>query len=225
MVGALVVVAVLFFAARKGKEYVDRVEEDPGMAMAEVVALANPELEIVEKHPEEGRVTVRNTRTGEVTTVDVSRLQEGKIEWETEGRRSSVGIDRDSGTARVETEDDAGKRSSRQWGAGSEKIPAWVPRYPGATPEGIYRRTGPEGESGAFAVAVEDSVDEVIDHYRTTLEGRGYEVTENVFSGPDGKGGMIVGERDEEGRTVSLMISSEPDGTQVAVSYQVRADG
>ena len=75
----------------------------------------------------------------------------------------------------------------------------------------------------AFEYHAAASVDEVLEFYRSTLEGQGYTVSVNTYSQDQTSGGMVNGSHADAGRNVIAIVSSENDGpTKVGVNFSER---
>ena len=64
-----------------------------------------------------------------------------------------------------------------------------------------------------------DGVDEVFSYLKGQLEGGGYQVTENRYSGPQGEGGMLNGESADGVRSLVYTLSVADGKTQVGGMY------
>lgn len=208
------------FVARKAKDVIEDFEENPARAAAQMVVRVNPELEMVESDDEAGTMTIRNTRTGEVATFDFDEIAEGKFSWETaEGRVEFDVTDEEGGGMKVTTDEGEARIGA---GAGSQ-VPAWVPRYPGAEPQGAFTSKSGAEESGAFSFATNDSPSAVLDALQERLEDEGYEVTRQTFEAAgEEPQGSLTAERSDPQRTVSVVATREGSTTTAAVTYSSR---
>ncbi|MGD9253716.1 MAG: hypothetical protein PVG92_07260, partial [Holophagae bacterium] len=140
--GALIVLAMIvtmaggFFIANKAKKFAAEIEDDPqaaAMAAAKMIVKLNPEFEEVSSDKEAGTITIRNKATGEVITVNLEDIQEGKLSFT--GDEGEVNIDAsqldDTGSLRVTGEDGEVIFSS---GEATQAVPDWLPLYPGTEP-------------------------------------------------------------------------------------------
>jgi hypothetical protein len=73
--------------------------------------------------------------------------------------------------------------------------------------------------NGGFEVVTSDRVADVLEFYRTALDGEGYKVSVNTFSQNDSEGGMVNGRNEGEKRSVVVILNSEDGATKVVVSY------
>ena len=78
MLGVFVLVVGGLFVFNKTKDMVKEMDENPVVAMAKIIAAANPEIELIEADEDNRVVTFRNTRTGEEYTIDFEDIEEDK---------------------------------------------------------------------------------------------------------------------------------------------------
>ncbi|MBD3857556.1 MAG: hypothetical protein IFK92_13740 [Acidobacteria bacterium] len=206
MIVVLVVVMVGgFLLARKAKDFAAELEENPARTIARGIIMANPELEEVSADDEAGTITIRNTKTGETTTVNYDEITEGKLSFTTDKGEITVDASelKESGTINI-TDDEGGVVFSTG-GAVSDDVEAWVPIYPG------------------FELETPASVKEALEFYRAALEGEGYQVAVNTFTQEESEGGMVNGSHGEKGRNVVAIFSAEEGGpTKIVISYSQR---
>lgn len=220
---ALVVVMVGgFFVARKVQDVAADFEADPAMATAKMIVKLNPELEEVETDEEAGTITVRNTRTGEVITVNFEDIKEGKFSFTTdEGEISVDASEMDEGSLKVTNQE--GEVVLSTGGAVSDDIPPWVPIFPGGEPTSRHTMRSEQEQSGGFEIETTASVKQALDFYHNALKDDGYEVAINSFTQDDSEGGMVNGSHGQEGRNVVVIINSDSGGpTKIVVSYTQR---
>ncbi len=223
--GALIVLVMIvmtvggLLVANKVKGVAADFEDNPAMATARLIVKLNPELEEVSTDEEEGTITVRNTKTGEIVTVNFADIEEGKFSFTT-GEGGEVTVDAsgvaESGSVNITTEDGS---VVYQAGVVSENLPAWVPVYPGAEPADRHSLNTSDSTSGGFQLETSDPVAKVLEFYRSALEGEGYAISVNTFSQDDAQGGMVNGSNEDSGRTVMAILNSEDGTTTVNVNY------
>ena len=74
--------------------------------------------------------------------------------------------------------------------------------------------------TGGFEIVTTGSISEMVEFYRSELEGLGFEVSVNTFSQEgSGSGGMVNGRDESEARNVVVILSSEDGETTAVVSY------
>jgi hypothetical protein len=211
-----------FFVARKVQDVASDFEANPAMATAKMIVKLNPELEEVSTDEDAGTITVRNTKTGEVITVNFEDIEEGKLSFTTdEGEINVDASELDGGSLKVINEE--GEVVLSTGGAVSEELPSWVPIFPGGEPTSRHTMKMEQEQTGGFEIETAAPVKEVLDFYQQALEDDGYEVAVNTFSQDGSEGGMVNGSHGEKGRNVVVIINSEEGGpTKIVVSYTER---
>jgi hypothetical protein len=218
----IVIVALLiggFFVARAVKDVAGDFEDNPGLAAARLIVKATPELEEVEVDEEAGTMTIRNTKTGELITVNFEDIKEGRFSWTADGEEVRVDLsEAEDGTIRVESDDGDGLQISTG-AAVSDEAPDWVPVYPGTTPDGLGTVKTSDSINGSFKLTTDDPVTEVVDFYREALKEAGFQVNVNTYSGEDSAGAMINGSNETEERNVIVIVGADDGVTTASVNY------
>ena len=213
---AVAVVAVLFLVD-KAKDFKD----NPEMAAARLIVKVNPELEEVSSDEAAGTITVRHTKTGEIVTVSIQDLKEGRIKFTTDEGEVSVEAsgDAEQGTLSVSRGDETWKMRTGVDTTG--EIPAWVPVVEGAEIESPHVVESEGKLSGGFQLKSSESVNATAEFYRARLEAGGFEVRVNSFAIGEGDSGAVVtGSKDDGQRSVTAMVRTDEGATRVVVSYQ-----
>jgi hypothetical protein len=213
VLGVIAMGAVGYFV----KKQVNKFEKNPGMAAAELAVRANPDLDLVSSDEKAHSITVKDKKTGEVTTFSADDAANGKFTVKT--AKGTATYDAKSG---VKVVDDKGQVTTFQAGQGGpQNLPSWVPSYPGATVQGTFDATTAEGRSAAFSVATKDAVDKVADWYEAQLKAAGFKVDKNTLaSNGTTSGASVIAKSDDEKRTVAVIISTSGDQTQAAVTFE-----
>jgi hypothetical protein len=211
--GALLVLIAIgismagWFAARKIKEF----GENPAKA-AELIVRANPDLEVVKTDDDAKTITVKDKKTGETMTLNMSDLAKGKIEMKSD--KGSFKVDEKG----VTMTDEKGETATFTGAAGDQNVPSWVPMYPGGQAQGNYAATTNEGVGGMVTVQTGDSVDKVIKFYEDKLKADGYTVQKTTSTDNNGaNSGSVSGSTEGEKRTVGVMVSNGDNGGSTAV--------
>lgn len=218
IVAAAVAVAG-YLAVRKASQVAEAVAKDPAAKAVEWITRFNPDLEIT-RQPD-GRYLVRDRKSGEETTVDLTRLKEGKFELKRPGGRE-LKVDAGDGGVTIERDGTA----TRLGAAGP--APDWLPIYPGTAGyesgfsargfpglpgAGLPGADGVPGVDGAtvYALAVAETPDAVLAWYATELRAAGFEVGE-----PQGHAVTIGGGAPWSGSaTGKLLAARNHDGSRV----------
>ena len=219
----VIVIAVMmvggFFLARTVKNVAEDFEDNPGLAAAKLIVKASPELEEVDVDEDAGTMTVRNTKTGELITVNFDDIKEGRFSWTADGEEVTVDVsDAEDGTVKIESSDGDGFAITTG-AAVSEEIPDWVPVYPGSEPANRGTMKTNDSVNGNFTLGTDDAVADVLEFYRENLKSIGFQVTVNTYSGGDNEGAMINSVQEAENRTVIIVIGSDDGSTTVNVTY------
>jgi hypothetical protein len=221
--GALVLIGVVaaMVIGFMAKRQLDKFEENPAMAAATLAVKLNPDLELVSSDPEKNTLTIKDKKTGKVTTLNAEDIKDGKITVTTEEGTTTLDMDskgEDGGSMTVTN--DKGEVATLSGGGGAPKnLPSWVPTYPGGTATGSYDATSNDGRSAAFGVTTSDSVDDVLAFYEEKLEGEGLEVQKSTFESNGQKGGTVTGTSSDQKRNVSVLVGTSDQGTQATVTF------
>jgi hypothetical protein len=213
LIAGLAVVVGGFFVART----VGKAAKNPEMAAAKLVVAANPDLEIVSADEGAGTLTVRNKKTGDVVTMDLSQIKQGKLDFTgPKGEKLSIGAEGKEGQGTLNFRSEQGDVT---FGAGTgDKPPAWIPEYPGSAPEGTYSMTDNERTAGGFQFRVPDAPQAVVDRYEEAFKAAGFETGKQTYSGGGSTGGVVSAK--SGGRTVTVSVASGDDGTTVMVNFE-----
>jgi hypothetical protein len=218
VIGGIISAIVVMFIAGKVRDVAGEMQDDPIAAMSRVIAGANPEIELVEADKESRTVTFRNTETGEEMTFDYDDIEDGRISFSSGDETAVVEFDADenregSGSLTITTDEG---RATFGAGASADDVPAWVPRYPGTSPEGTYSTETPQNRAGAFHFETSASIDEILDYYQTELASSGLEMKTRTVSN---EGAMAVVSSPDEGRTVTIACSQKGSDLEVVVNF------
>jgi hypothetical protein len=210
LLGALATFTCTAFVAKKVKDVAEDMSENPAMAAAEMIVRVNPDLELVEKDEEDQTLTIRNKKTGETVTFDLEDVAEGRLKWETDGQE--VVIDAQASGEEgglITVTDESGEEKTLRIGSGSaDKVPSWVPIFPGVDAETAFLMTGGDSVQGTLSFETPESPEAVAEYYRDSLEQLGFEVETSSFSSDDVESRMLSAS-DGASRTVYVNITAE----------------
>lgn len=207
------------FVVNKAKGWVEKAEQNPALAAAEMVVRLNPDLSLVSKDEEAGTMTVRDKKSGETVTLSFDEIAEGRFSFEKDGERTEIrmGQESDGGGLRIEGPD--GQQVVFGMSADREKLPGWVPVYPGASFEGQGIVTAGDSTQGTFAQQTTDPRDEVVAFYRARFEEIGLSI-QTVTSEGAGSGDATWLTGTVEGRSLSVHVGATEEGrTAVQVTF------
>ncbi|MGP8247826.1 MAG: hypothetical protein ACLQVN_25345 [Bryobacteraceae bacterium] len=202
VVSGVVVVGAGFFIAHKVRQAgfdPELMAHNPGLAISKLVAAANPDVQVLNTDDAAGTITVRDKRTGKVTTLTFDQAKNGRF----------------SVTAR----DDQGKNATLEFGGSAKGIPDWVPSYPGGSePKGTFSASSDNGKvGGSFTFTTTDSADRVMSFYQDKFKELGFKTTN--ISSPSG--GSVIGADDATKRSLLVFVGNGSP-TSVSVTYSVK---
>ncbi len=162
----IVVLVVLFstglFIAHKTGLDLDLMQRDPNLAVAKMIATANPDIEVLSVDKESGIIRVRDRKTGKEMSLDLKDVRNGKIVFmDDQSRRVEIqsrGEGKDSSLV-IRSDVDGEVNAAVSGG-----LPDWLPAYPGATAVSpkVLRST--------------DSIEAIGSFYESALKRAGFEV-------------------------------------------------
>lgn len=219
--GGLVVLAALvggiamYYIAHKAKQF----GRNPALAITRMIAAANPDVDVVSTDEDKGTITVRDKKTGKTVTMNFADAQKGKFVFEQDGQKVQMEAhgEGDKGSLEVKSSEGTVKFQS---GAGSEKLPDWLPAYPGSTPQGAFSMQNPKETSGSFSFVTKDSIEQVMRYYEDALKKAGLKVTSNTVQ-QDGKTslGIVTAEEAGNKRKAVVNATASPQGINVGVTF------
>jgi len=227
IIGVIVVVLGGWFVWSKAKQAgldPELLQNKPALAVAKMIVAANPDVELVSVDEDKGLMTVKDKKTGEVVTVNLDDVKNGKIVLKKDGEGDvtfEAKGDESKGSLEVKSAEGSAKFAA---GAGSmDKVPDWLPIYPDVQLVGSYSAQNKDGQSGGFHFATTDSPSKIVSFYEDGLKRAGMTVNTNLLQ-TNGKvsGGMATGEDTSKKRIVSVSAIPNEEGTQVTVVYEVK---
>ena len=209
----------MYYLAHKAKQAAHILEKNPGYAVARMIVAANPDVELVSTDEDKGTITVRDKKTGKVLTMNLADAQKGKFVFEQDGQKVAVEAHGDGDKGSLELKSSEGSMKFNA-GAGGDKLPDWLPVYPGAAPQGSVTMQNATGTNGSFHFTTKDSVEQVMSYYEDALKKAGLKVNTNTVQA-NGKTGMGVVTAEETGNKRKAMVNATAaaDGTTVGITY------
>jgi hypothetical protein len=215
-----IAVGVMGWFANKA---IHRFAKNPGMTAAELMVKANPDLELVSADEKTNTLTIKDKKTGQVTTFSADDIKNGGGKFTVKSDQGTATFDASggaNGTATMKVTDNKGQVSTFNAGTGTpQNLPSWLPVYPGGTVQGTYDTNNNEGRSAAFTVTTKDSTEKVLEYYDAQLKSAGLKTEKSTFTNSGKTGGSVTGKSDDGKREASAIISSAADGTLAVVSF------
>jgi hypothetical protein len=203
LIGAMGVAAVRFFVGRVAERAGIDSElwrSNPAAAVARMLAATDADLQVLDTDTSNGRVRLRNRRTGKEVVVNFDDVRRGRI--------------------RFSADADNGGSASVEIGGSSARLPSWLPEYPNSTAKPVFSVKGDSdqgtGEAGTFTFTTSDSPEKVLAFYQDKADELGMRV-ELRTSGSHG-GGTLVGVDEDGGRSLTAIVSGASP-TSVSVAY------
>jgi len=212
IVGGLILLTIVgvvgagFFLVHKAHQAgfdSELMQRNPGYATAKMIIAMNPEVEEVSHDEASGTITVREKKTGKVTTMNFGDIKNGHFSFS--------------------AQDDNGKTATMEFGEGAGKLPSWVPVYPGAKAEGGFSATGGAGqneEGGTVAFSTSDASSKVMSFYQDKAKDLGMKTTMTTFTGAEG--GMLMFADENEKRTLMVTVGGSDGHSTVSLTYGVK---
>jgi hypothetical protein len=216
VVGFFVLIGVGLMSA--GLFLAHKVAENPAHAVAKILTVANPDVEVLSTDEGRNTVTLKDKKTGETMTMNFDDVKKGKIVFKGNGQQATLQAHGYGENGTLEINSAEGKV---KFGAGAAaKLPDWVPVYSGSTPKGTFSMQGKDGEGGTYQFTTQDSAKNVVAFYEQSLKRDGFRISGNI-TGETGasSGGMMSAEDTGAKRTLVVTVGSENGATTVNVVF------
>jgi uncharacterized protein YneF (UPF0154 family) len=218
VVGGVIFGVATFFIAKKAKDFVQDVADNPVKTSVEMMVRMNPELELVSSDAEAETTTVRNKTTGEVSTFNWVDIQDGKMSFETDGKEYTIDGSGVGDGGGIEVRDESGD-TTMSFGGGD--VPSWFPQYHNAADVAVLVNTNQDGnQSTIWTFTTTDGVGDVVSFYQQRLGSDGWEVTTSNADQGGTVSGSVDARQDGGAKNLNLVISQTgSDPSQAMVTY------
>jgi len=219
LVGVVGFFVLIGFAVMAGLGFLaHKVQQNPALAIAKLATAGNPDIQVLSTDEGANTVTLRDKRTGETMTMNFDDVKKGKIVFKSNGQQATIQAHGEGQTGTLEINSPQG---NVKFGAGAAaKTPAWVPTYPGVTPQSTFSMQGGDSSGGSFQFKTNDSAKNVLSFYEQSLKQSGFGITANITGNTDtASGGMISAEDTATKRTVVVTVGTENGATSVNVLF------
>ena len=177
-----------FYAMHKVKQAgfdSELMKKNPGLAGAKMAVAMNPDVEIVSSDDKAGSIVVRDKKTGKVVTMKFDAQKKSMVIVDENGQTSTFTASGEGSNGTVEVN---GPQGTVKIGGNADKAPAWVPQYPGSSPQSTMSSSTANEQTGSFAFTTGDAAEKVIAFYGDALKSAGFAVS-NVTNNAEGKVG------------------------------------
>jgi hypothetical protein len=221
VLGGIAVVGGGLFLVHKAKQAgldSELMRNNPGLAMAKLLAATNPDLEVVSTDDSRGRITIRQRSTGKTMTVNFDEMKRGKLTFKEDGKDAvTLESHGDGSTGSLQMKSGS---ESLNIGANQATLPAWVPAYPNSKPVSTFSLSGKEGTSASFQFQTPDAPKDVVAFYERELKQTGFRINATTTSDSGtSSGGLVSGDDSANKRTVLVTVGNDNKGTNVSVTY------
>jgi hypothetical protein len=224
--GGLIVLAAIVaglafhFIAYKATQFARKVERNPGLAITELMAAHNPDVEVVSVDEGNSKITVRDKKTGKTMTMNFADAKKGKFVFEQDGQKMAVQAHGDGNNSSLEIKSGDG---SMKLGMGGEKLPDWIPAYPGSTPQGTFSMHNGKEATGSFHFSSADPVDRVVSYYEDAFKKTGMKVSTNSMQ-TDGKPSLTIVTANEasQKRNAMITVTTSTEGSDVGITFTAK---
>jgi hypothetical protein len=175
---------------------------------------------VVNSNDAKGEITIRDKKTGEVTTVNYNDIKSGKLSVKnSKGEEVTFDPASKEGTVVVKN-----KEGTTVVGGDSKATapPAWVPIYPGMKVKegGGMRSEKADKITGMYTAESSDAPAKVKEFYVSKLTEAGLKPESEVVNTGSGEMHTVSVTKDDKGKEISVMILQETGKpTSVTISY------
>jgi hypothetical protein len=220
---ALVVLVGGFLLMRactsKLKDFANDMEKNPAKTTALLAVKMNPDLELVSTNDATNEITVRDKKSGEVTTLSFNDIAQGKFKYKnSKGEEVTIDAANQGGKGNIVVKDKNGT-TVISGDAQSAPPPPWVPTYPGAQNAGGMRSEKADKVSGMYGTETTDAPAKVKDFFEPKLKAGGFEVETSTISGGNGEIITLKATKDGDKQTLTVIITTDNGKTRIAINY------
>ncbi|MBZ5729386.1 MAG: hypothetical protein LAP87_30980 [Acidobacteriia bacterium] len=206
VLGGIGIVGMGMFVVHKARQAgldTRMIQRNPAYAVAKMMLAATPDMEEISHDDGAGTITVRDKKTGKVSTFNFEDIKNGRLKFSAEGEN--------------------GEKATMEFGAGAAKLPSWVPEYPGSKAAGTFSVKGDSGdgsgEGGNVTFTTPDAASKVLTFYQDKAKDRGMRVS---LTSTSDEGGMVIASDDESKRTLTVVVGRGADGTTINLTYAAK---
>jgi hypothetical protein len=230
-----------YIVARKAKELGREAQRNPAFVSLSLAASLDPDIQVVSKDENSGKITLKNKKTGEVVTIDTTQYTAENIgkafeKFAEQSQKAAATMSKQM----TASDDSNGKSSSSSSNASSEsesapepkisagkaaalaatlkKFPSYVPAYSGGTTTEASQTVMGAGKFSNYVFLTSDKPETVVDFYEKKLTGAGFTAlgrnNDSNDNGPTSSAGFA--QADSQG-TASITAETQ-EGGRVKVS-------
>jgi hypothetical protein len=210
LVLAAIVAAGTFFVYRTVRNAgfdPDLMRSNPGLAMARMAAALHPDLEIVSTDDDTGTIVMREKSTGKTTTFKFDPDKKTLVMAGEDGKQVKIAANGDGKNGTLEVQ---GPDGVTEFGASAgNTTPAWVPVYPGSSPQGTASTQTSEGTQNTYVFKTKDAAGKVLAYYQERLKGSGFTVN---MAASGAQGSVLQAVDGAQKRSLLITVGPSEDG-------------
>jgi hypothetical protein len=220
VLAAIVASLALHFFVNKAERFAHKVERNPALAVTELLASHNPDVDVVSVDEGKGKITVRDKKTGKTMTMNFADAKKGKFVFEQDGQKIDMQAHGDGANSSLEIKSGDG---SMKLGMGAEKLPDWIPAYAGSAPQGTFSMQNGKEATGSFHFSSADPVDRVVSYYEDAFKKAGMKVSTNSMQ-TDGKTSLTIVTANDahQKRNAMITVATSTEGSNVGITFTVK---
>lgn len=207
----------VFIIGKKVSDFAEEHKDNPGLATAKLIDLANPDIELIDH--DEDTFTFKEVKSGKTVTVNVKDLEKGEIVFETEKGKTVINAKGEDGEGSFSISSE-GDGTSASWGTDVEG-PSWIVFPSSAEVKGGFKMEGKE-KGGTITATSPDAFDDLVSYYRNHLEDEGYTIQESTFTSEGVRTVLLNGTNSDLNRTFAVSMA-KGDPNQIQVTYAEKA--
>jgi hypothetical protein len=204
---------------QKAQEMAADFQKNPAKAAAMFALKANPDVEVVSADDAKGEITIKDKKSGEVTTLSFNDISQGRISMKnSKGEEMSI----DASGAKDGKVVMKGPNGQTVIGAGAaEPAPSWVPAYPGMKSDsGALNVSRNDKKAGIIMSYTTDDPAKVKDFYESQLKAAGFQTEAKLVNVGNLGSGNVKAEKAATAQKVTIVITGENGRTSIATNYE-----
>jgi hypothetical protein len=218
--------ACVYFGAKKAREFSRSAQKNPVYASLSLAASLLPDIEVVSKDEASGKITVRNKRTGEVTTINSNDYTKDNVDQAIEkmtlGAKAAVataqarpGAGAAAGESKATPADGPAISAGKAAAMADilKKFPDYAPAYPGGTTLEVSQNAVGDARNANYVFNTSDKLDAVVGFYEKKGVGAGFTVAART------------GDSNDFGPTAMLNLVRASPQAVVTLSAESKAGG
>jgi hypothetical protein len=227
-----------FIVARKAKEISRQAQKNPAFVSLSFAASIAPDIQIVSKDEDSGKITLKNKKTGEVVTIDTTQYTSENIgkaleKFAEQGQKAMAAMpkqvaadDSSANTSSTSSSSEPESAPEPKISAGKaaalattlKKFPSYVPAYSGGITTEANQTVMGAGKFSNYVFLTSDKPETVVDFYEKKLTAAGFTAlgrnNDTNDNGPTSSASFVL---QESKGTVSITAETQ-EGGRVKVS-------